>query len=103
MLAELIHTVQVRMLQQTNEVSVPNLLLGRYVAISSTGPQEQLPHKLRRDDLQSEAQEWLDEAMLHSMAVIYSAVSLRQTANQQATLSVTHPLIQLNLKKTVKT
>lgn len=103
MLAELIHTVEVWVLQQTKEVSVPNLLFGRRVALGSTGAQEQLPHTLRWDDLQSEAQEWLDEAVLHSMAVIYSAVSLRQAADQQTPLGVTHPLVQLNLKQTVKT
>lgn len=98
MLTELFHTVEVWVLQQTKEISVPNLSFGRRVTINSTGAQEQLPYTLRRDDLQSEAQEWLDEAVLHSMAMIYSTVSLRQAADQQATLSVTHPLIQLNLK-----
>lgn len=73
------------------------------VSFSSAGPQKQLPHTLRRDDLQSEAQEWLDEAVLHSMTVIHSGVSLRQAADQQATLGVTHPLVQLNLKQTVET
>lgn len=103
MLTELIHTVEIRVLQQTKEVSVPNLLFGRRVLIGSTGPQEQLPHTLRWDDLQSDAQEWLDEAVLHSMAVIYSSVSLCQAADQQATLGVSEPLIQLNLKQTVET
>lgn len=89
------------MVQERQEVSIPQSVLGRVTrAASRTGKSRQdVTQFLGGDDLEVEAQKRLDEAVFHSLAVVDAGVGLGQTADEQALVCTEHPVIQLDLKK----
>lgn len=87
------------MVQQRQEVSVPDAVLGRVSRAAGGGEAGQDVSKLLGgDDLQAEAQQGLDEAVLHSLAVVDAGVGLAQTADEEALVCAQHTVIQLDLE-----
>lgn len=86
------------MVQQRQEISIPQPVLCRVTHPASHARQD-VTQFLGGDDLEVEAQQRLDEAVLHSLAVVRSCVGLAQTAYEQALVCTEHPVIQLDLKK----
>lgn len=66
------------MVQEREEISVPHPVLGRLTyAASRTGePWKDVAQFLGGDYLEVEAQEGLNEAVLNSLAVVYTSVRL---------------------------
>lgn len=77
-ITKLLNAVQVRVVQERQEVSVPQPVLGRVTCPTSyTGKsRKDVSQFLCRDDLEVEAQQRLDKAMFHSLAVVNPCVSL---------------------------
>lgn len=85
------------MVQEGEEVPVPQPVLGG-PGVGSGGPGEDFAHLLGGDDLEVEAEQRLDEAVLHSLAVVHARVGLGQAANEQALVGAQNPVIELDLK-----
>lgn len=102
--AKLLHAAEVRVVQQGEEIPVPHPVLGRLVGGAVGGGQfrEDFAQLLGRDDLEVEAEQRLDEAVLHGLAVVDAAVGLGQAADQQALLRPEKPLVELDLKSQTK-
>lgn len=71
-LAELVHTVEVWELQEAHEIPVPEFVFWGGIFIVGAGPEQKLPHALGWDDLEINAPERLDEAVLDGMAEKHS-------------------------------
>lgn len=98
--AELLHTAQVRVVQERKEIPIPQPVLGGLVDPGVRGRKrgEDFTQFLGGDDLEVEAQQRLDEAVLHGLAVVDARVGLGQAADEQALLCPEHPLIELDLE-----
>lgn len=99
--AELLHAVQLRVVEERQEVSVPHPVFGR-VTRASSGPgksREDVGQPLSGNDLEAEAQQGLDEAVLNGVAVVHARVGLSQAADQQPLVSAQNPIVQLDLKQ----
>lgn len=75
-LAELIHTVEVWVLQEAHEIPVPEFVFRGRILIVGTCSEQQLAHALRRDDLEINTPQGLDEAVLDGVAVVHSRIGL---------------------------
>lgn len=71
-LAELVHTVEIWVLQQAHEIPVPEFVFWGGILIIGSGPEKQLAHTLRWDDLEIDAPQGLDEAVLYGVAEVHS-------------------------------
>lgn len=97
--AELIDAVWAWRVYEGQEVAVPHLAVGRIVAVGRVSVQE-IVQVFWGNDVEGEAEEGLDEAVLHSVAVIHTRVLLKEGSNQQTLFCAQHPLIGLYLKHT---
>lgn len=97
--AKLLHAAEVRVVQEREEVPVPQPVLGRLVrhAVRGGKPGEDLAQFLGGDDLEAEAEQRLDEAVLHGLAVVDARVGLGQAADEQALLRPESPVVELDL------
>lgn len=88
------------MVQEREEIPIPQPVLGGLVhpAVCRGGPREDFTHLLGGDDPEAEAEQRLDEAVLHSLAVVDAHVGLGQAADQQALVCPEDPVIELDLK-----
>ncbi len=75
-LAELIHAVEVWVLQEAHEIPVPEFVFGGGILIVGARSEQQLAYALRWDDLEINTPQGLDEAMLDGVAVVHSRISL---------------------------
>lgn len=103
--AELLHAAKVRVVQEGKEIPIPQPVLGGLLDPGGGGggggggkPGEDFAQFLGGDDLEVEAQQRLDEAVLHGLAVVDARVRLGQAADQQALLRPEQPLIELDLE-----
>lgn len=99
---ELVHRVQVRVVNELHEVSVPDLLAGRQAAWHFFGLwaltvvifMKKFFQMVRVNDFQGHLQQSLHESVLHSMTQVVARVLLLQTAKQEPLFSpddvVTH-------------
>lgn len=71
-LAELVHAVEVWVLQEAHEIPIPEFVFWGGIFIVGAGAKQKLPHALRWDDLEINAPERLDEAVLDGMAEKHS-------------------------------
>lgn len=71
-LAELIHAVEVWVLQEAHEIPVPEFVFRGGILIVGARSEQQLAHALRWDDLEINTPQGLDEAVLDSVAVVHS-------------------------------
>lgn len=71
-LAELVHTVEIRVLQQAHEIPVPEFVFWGGILIIGSRPEKQLTHALRWDDLEIDTPQGLDEAVLYGVAEVHS-------------------------------
>lgn len=89
---ELVHGVQVRVVDELHEVSVPDLLAGRQTARHFFGLRalavvifmKKLFQVFRVDDFQGHLQQSLHESVLHGVTQVVARVLLLQTAKQEA-------------------
>lgn len=117
LLAELIHAVQGRVVDQRQEVPVPQplhwTLLGRRGALLNGGGDgaaagrlvaavQQVVQALRVDDLQGDLEQGLDEAVLHRLAQVDPRVLLGQSANEEALLRANEAILRLDLEEVKK-
>lgn len=88
------------MVQEREEIPIPQPVLGGLVdpAVCGGGPGEDFTHLLGGDDLEVEAEQRLDEAVLHGLAVVDAHVGLGQAADEQALVCPEKPVIELDLK-----
>lgn len=97
--AELVDAVRARRVDEGQEVAVPHLAIGRIVAVGRVSVQE-VVQVFCRNDVEGEAEEGLDKAVLDSVAVIHTRVLLMEGSDQQTLFCAQHPLIGLYLKHT---
>lgn len=94
LLTELVHGVQVGVVDELHEVSVPDLLAGGHAVGHLFGlglvpvvvPVQELFQVLRVDDLQRHLEQSLHEPVLHGEAQVGARVLALQAAQQQALL-----------------
>lgn len=98
--AELLYAVEVRVVQEGQEVSVPQPVLCRvaHAAPCWGRPRQDVAQLLCGDDLQVEAQQRLDEAVFHRLAVVDARVRLAQATDEEALVRPEQPLVQLDLE-----
>lgn len=99
--AKLLHAVEVWVVQERQEVSIPQPVLGRVTRPARCAGKsgQDVTQSLGGDDLEVEAHERLDEAVFDSLAVVDTCVRLGQTADEQALVCTQHPVIELDLNK----
>lgn len=86
------------MVQERQEISIPQPVLGR-VTYPSSCSGKYVTQFLGGDDLEVEAQQRLDKAVFDSLAVVDTCVRLGQTAYEQALVCTQNPVIELELKE----
>lgn len=98
--AKLLHAAEVRVIQERQEIPIPQPVPGGLVdaAVRGGKPGQDFAQLLGGDDLEVEAEQRLDEAVLHGLAVVDARVGLRQAADEQALLCPENPVIELDLK-----
>lgn len=96
LLAELVDAVRARRVDEGEEVAVPHLAVARIAAVRRVAVQE-IVQVFRGNDVEGEAEEGLDEAVLDSVAVIHTRVLLMEGSDQQTLFCAQHPLIRLYL------
>ena len=106
LLAELVHAVQVGVVDEGHEVPVPHLLAGRVAGRSVPRPGavarllalvQQVLQMVGVDDLQRDLEQRLDEAVLHRVAVVDPRVLPVEASDQQALLRPYEPVLGLHL------